>query len=149
MASTRRVLAQVPEHRLTWQPHPRCRSLDGLAAHVIDLVGWALPILHDDAFDLEDAPPHPTPVSSCADMMTRLDKAASRTRTALDRSDAEYKAPWRLTRGGEEVFALPREAAFRMFVLHHLVHHRGQLTVYLRMAEVPVPPIYGMTAEST
>lgn len=145
IASTRRVLAHVPEPRLTWQPHARCRSLDALATHVIDVVGWAAPILGQDAFDLDHAPLAPDPITSCAEIMTRFEAAASRTRTELDRSDAEYKALWRLTRAGTEVFAMPREAAFRAFVLHHLIHHRGQLTVYLRLAEVPVPPVYGLT----
>lgn len=147
IASTRRVLSHLPEQRLTWQPHARCRSLDALATHVIDVVGWAAPILGQDAFDLEHAPPAPDPLTSCAEIMTRFEAAASRTRIELDRSDAEYKALWRLTRGRAEVFAMPREAAFRAFVLHHLIHHRGQLTVYLRLAEVPVPPVYGLTGD--
>lgn len=148
IASTRRVLAHLPEQQLAWRPHAQCRSLGALATHVIDVVGWAGPILGHAGFDLDDAPPHSDPLTSCVEIMTRFETAASRTRTDLDRSDAEHKALWRLTRGSSEVFALPREAAFRAFVLHHVIHHRGQLTVYLRLADVTPPPVYGSTADA-
>lgn len=146
IASTHRVLAHLPEDRLTWRPHPQCRSLGALATHVTDIVGWATPILGHEGFDLDDAPPASDPLTSRAEIMARFEAAASRTRTELDRSDAEHKALWRLTRGGTEIFALPREAAFRAFVLHHVIHHRGQLTLYLRLADVTPPPVYGSTA---
>jgi uncharacterized damage-inducible protein DinB len=65
----------------------------------------------------------------------------------MDKTDAEYVAPWTLTRGGQEIFTVPRVAAFRNFVLHHIIHHRGQLSVYLRLNDVPVPAIYGPSAD--
>lgn len=149
MASTRRLLGCVPEDRLAWTPHERSRTLGALATHLTDIVTWALPILTDAAFDLEQAPMPPPPLRSVRAILSSFDEATARTRSAMDRSDAEYNALWCLKRGGAELFAMPRESAFRAFVLHHLIHHRGQLTVYLRLANVIVPPTYGPTADAT
>ena len=82
-----------------------------------------------------------------ADILSQFDAAIARTRAALDKTDAELGAQWKLTRGDQEMFSLPRTVAFRTFVLYHVVHHRGQLSVYLRLNNVPVPSIYGPTAD--
>src|SRR5207253_265909 len=99
-------------------------------------------ILNDLSFDLADAPPPLEPKTSRAEILAAFDAAARQTRTWLEKTDAELMAPWSLRRGGHEVFTLPRVAAFRTFVLYHVVHHRGQLSVYLRLNDVPVPAIY-------
>ncbi len=79
--------------------------------------------------------------------MATFDEVTAQARACLDKSDAEYLGMWSLTRGGQEVFSMPRLAAFRTFVLYHIVHHRGQLSVYLRLNDIPVPAIYGPTAD--
>ena len=80
-------------------------------------------------------------------MLKLFERSTAATRSLIDKSDSEYMAPWTLKRGGQEMFTLPRLAAFRSFVLNHIIHHRGQLSVYLRLNNVPVPAIYGPSAD--
>ena len=148
VASTRRVLGCLTDVNLTWRPHERARTLGELATHLAHLIDWAAPILAESAFDLERPTDGPAILPSRHAILAAFDAAAARARRGLDRSDAEFKAPWSLTRDGAQVFTMPREAAFRAFVLHHLIHHRGQLTVYLRLLGLEVPPIYGPTADA-
>jgi uncharacterized damage-inducible protein DinB len=148
IASTRRVLTQLPDARLGWTPHERSRTMSALAAHLTDVLSGARVILTAASFDLDDASPPSPPLPSAAGVLAAFEAAAQRTRNDLDRSDAEFKALWCLKRAGVELFVLPREAAFRSFILHHMIHHRGQLTVYLRLVDLPVPAIYGPSADS-
>ena len=142
------MLACVPNDRLAWKPHVLSRSIGALVAHLAEIPGWAMHILEVPVFDLDLAPPAgPEETSVAADFLRRFDEVTARTRRALDRSDAELNATWSLHRGGQELFSMPRSAAFRTLVLGHVVHHRGQLSVYLRLNDIPVPPTYGPTAE--
>jgi uncharacterized damage-inducible protein DinB len=148
IAATRRVLRSLPDDRLSWRPHERSRSVGQLAAHMTDITGWTPHILDVLRFDLDQAPaPSPAPASIVA-VLARFDEDAGRARGMLDRTDGELCAVWSLFRGGQELFCMPRSAAFRTLVLAHLVHHRGQLSVYLRLNDIAVPPIYGPTADS-
>jgi uncharacterized damage-inducible protein DinB len=147
VGATRRVLERLPDDRLAWKPHARSWSMGGLATHLGNLPRWADAILNGTSFDLADAPPRLAERTSRADILAAFDEAAASARTWLDKTDAELAAPWKLTRNGQEVFVVPRLAAFRSFVLNHLIHHRGQLTVYLRLNDVPVPAIYGASAD--
>jgi uncharacterized damage-inducible protein DinB len=147
MGTTRKLLERLPDDKLAWQPHPKSMSLAGLATHLSNLPNWGGIILNDVSFDLANAPPPLQPKGSRAEILAAFDAAAQQTRARLDKTDAELTAPWSLTRGGQEVFTLPRAAAFRTFVLYHLVHHRGQLSVYLRLHDVPLPAIYGPSAD--
>jgi uncharacterized damage-inducible protein DinB len=147
IGTTRKLLERVPDDKLAWRPHPKSMTLAGLATHLSNLPNWGGTILNDLSFDLADAPANLEEKSSRADILTAFDVSAARTRAALDRSDPELLAPWSLKRDGQEVFTLPRVAAFRTFVLYHIVHHRGQLSVYLRLNDVPIPAIYGPTAD--
>ena len=104
-------------------------------------------ILNDPSFDLAEAPPHAPDKTSRADILASFDETRARTRAWMDKADGEYNSPWTLTRGGRQVFSVPRVSAFRSFVLHHIIHHRGQLSVYLRLNDVPVPAIYGPSAD--
>ncbi|HUR34087.1 MAG TPA: DinB family protein [Vicinamibacterales bacterium] len=148
MAATRRLLACVPEDRLAWKPHERSRSIAGLAAHIAQITAWSGPILELLRFDLENAPAAPADPATRAELLGLFAASTARARTLIQRSDAELHAMWQLRHGGQELFSLPRAAAFRTFVLGHVVHHRGQLSVYLRLNDIPVPPIYGPTADS-
>jgi uncharacterized damage-inducible protein DinB len=147
MGTTRKLLERLPDDKLAWKPHEKSMTLGGLATHLGNIPNWAGAILNDTSFDLAAAPPHLADKNSRAEILAAFDQARARTRAWMDRTDAEYVAPWTLTRGGQEVFTVPRVAAFRNFVLHHIIHHRGQLSVYLRLNDVPVPAIYGPSAD--
>jgi uncharacterized damage-inducible protein DinB len=149
MAATRRLMACVPDAKIGWRPHERSRSVGTLIAHMTDVLGWSASILERDRVDLDlvnrDEPEQP---ASMAALCESFIAAATRARAHVDRSDAELSAMWSLTQDGEELFSLPRATAFRSFVLSHVVHHRGQLTVYLRLNDIPVPALYGPTADT-
>jgi uncharacterized damage-inducible protein DinB len=105
-------------------------------------------VLNAFSFDLETMPPRPADAKATSgEILRTFDETCARARSWMDRTDAELVAPWTLTRGGQEMFTLPRVAAFRTFVLHHLIHHRGQLSVYMRLNDLPVPAMYGPSAD--
>jgi uncharacterized damage-inducible protein DinB len=147
IGTTRRLLERLADDRLTWKPHERSMSMGGLATHLSNLPHWGGIILNQAAFDLADAPPPLEELQSRAAILATFDEKSKKTRQSLDRTDAELVAPWSLRRSGQEVFTMPRATAFRTFVLYHIVHHRGQLSVYLRLNEIPVPAIYGPSAD--
>jgi uncharacterized damage-inducible protein DinB len=147
MGTTRRVLERIPDAKFDWKPHEKSMTLGGLATHLSNLPNWGTTILSDMSYDLAAGPPNLTQAFSRAEVLAQFDSAIARTRSALDKTDAELQSQWKLKRGDQELFSLPRSAAFRTFVLYHVVHHRGQLSVYLRLNDVPVPAIYGPTAD--
>ena len=147
MATTKKLLERIPEEKLTWKPHERSRSLGGLGQHVANLPNWGVFILDRTELDLANVPPNPAEPASRAAILELFEDARVKTRKALDKTDAEFAGMWSLKREGQEIFSLPKIAAFRSFVLSHLVHHRGQLSVYLRLNDVPVPAIYGPSAD--
>jgi uncharacterized damage-inducible protein DinB len=147
MATTRKLIERIPDAKLAWKPHDKSMSLGGLATHLANLPLWAGIILNELAFDLADSPPSAEELTTSADVLRTFDRVASRARSWMDKSDAEFMAPWTLKRGGQEVFTVPRIAALRSWVLSHVIHHRGQLSVYLRLNGLPVPSIYGPSAD--
>jgi uncharacterized damage-inducible protein DinB len=150
MATTRRLLARVPEARLDWQPHPKSMALGRLAEHLGDLAMWGTMTLTQSGMDLETMtrPPGHRPAATLAALLAAFDANVTGARAALvGRSDAELAAPWTLRHGSQEFFTLPKAGCWRTFVMSHLVHHRGQLSVYLRLLDVPVPSIYGPSAD--
>jgi uncharacterized damage-inducible protein DinB len=147
MATTRKLLERLPDDKLGWKPHEKSMSLGGLATHLGHIPNWAAHILNDASFDLDGTGLHPEAKTSRRDILTAFDAVTTEARRWLDKSDTEYMDMWSLTRGGREMFSMPRVAAFRTFVLYHIVHHRGQLSVYLRLNDIPVPAIYGPTAD--
>jgi uncharacterized damage-inducible protein DinB len=149
MAATRRVLERVPDTALDWRPHESSFDLGGLASHLAQIPRWGLSILRRDDHDLassDDAPA--SRLEGVAEVLDVFDEHTRHVRAALlEAPDGALAAPWTLRRGARIVMTLPRIAAVRSFVLHHSIHHRGQLTVYLRMQNVPLPPLYGPTAD--
>ena len=147
MGTTRKLLDRLPDDRLSWKPHEKSMALGGLATHLANLPYWGDMILNRPMFDLADAPPNLQALTSRSEVLSLFDDKVKATRGWLDKTDAELVAPWTLKRGGQQMFTMPRIAAFRSFVLSHSIHHRGQLSVYLRLNEVPVPAIYGPSAD--
>ena len=147
MGTTRRLLDRLPDDRLSWKPHEKSMTLGGLATHLANLPYWGDMILNRPMFDLVDAPPNLEAKASRAEVLMCFDERVKATRGWLDKTDAELVAPWTLKRAGQQLFTMPRIAAFRSFVLSHSIHHRGQLSVYLRLNDVPVPAIYGPSAD--
>ena len=147
MSKTRTVLERVPEDRFDWKPHARSVSLGELATHVATLPTWATETLTHSEIDVGGQPPL-SALASRSDILATFDKHVAASRAALtNRTDAELLAMWSLKRNGKTIFSMPKTAVLRSFVLSHLIHHRGQLTVYLRLLDVPVPAIYGPSAD--
>lgn len=147
MGITRKLLDRVPDDNLGWKPHQKSMTLGGLATHLANLPTWGVTILNEPFFDLANAPPNAEEQTSRAAILKLFDDTSKRTRAWMDKSDAEYMGMWGLKRGGQEMFSLPRVAAFKSFVINHIIHHRGQMSVYLRLNDVPVPAIYGPSAD--
>ena len=151
MASTRKALERVPEDKFGWKPHAKSMTLGRLATHVAELTGWVSTALDKDSFDFAPpgAPPYqPQTAASRAAVLELFDKNTAAARTAMAAaSDAQWMQIWTLLNGGKTVFALPRVAVFRSMVMNHMIHHRGQLAVYLRLNDVPVPALYGPSAD--
>lgn len=150
MATTRRLLERVPEQEFGWKPHERSMTLGQLAGHLANIPSWGSVTMKTEFFDLaqagDDARPK-APASRDA-MVAAFDaKVAEARQLIAAATDPEMLARWALKRGVEEMFSMPRIAALRSFVMNHSIHHRGQLSVYLRLQNVPLPPIYGPTAD--
>jgi uncharacterized damage-inducible protein DinB len=150
MATTRRLFERVPEQHFGWKPHEKSMSLGQLAGHLANIPFWADSILRAEFFDLDDMPPdaRPNPPASRDALVKAFaDKVAAARRLIAATGDPEMLARWTLKRGGAEMFSMPRIAALRSFVMNHSIHHRGQLSVYLRLQNVPLPAMYGPTAD--
>jgi len=151
MATTRKLLERVPEAQAEWKPHPKSMSVGQLAIHLADLVNWVDMTVRKTEFDL--APPEgesyvSTAFESSTHLLETFDANVASAREALaGASDADLLASWTLKKGGQELFTMPRIACIRTFVVNHVIHHRGQLSVFLRLLDVPLPPIYGPTAD--
>jgi uncharacterized damage-inducible protein DinB len=147
MISTRKVLERVPDDKREWKPHPKSFSLGALATHVSNLPMWGTETLSKTEFDLTGNPTTPA-LTSTADILAAFDRNVAAARAALvGKSDAELAAMWSLRRNGKTIFSMPRTAIWRSFVMSHVIHHRAQLTVYLRLLDVPVPSLYGPSAD--
>jgi uncharacterized damage-inducible protein DinB len=147
MATTRRLLERVPDDRLDWKPHARSMSLGDLAIHLTNIPMWGRVTIAQPEIDITGDEPQPQ-IRSRADLLAAFDAHVAETRAALTGAgDAELMAMWTLKSKGQQVFSMPKAAVWRGFVMNHLVHHRGQLSVYLRLLDVPLPAIYGPSAD--
>ena len=146
---TRRVLERIPEGQFAWKPHAKSMSLGRLAEHLAELPGWMTGSIKFDSIDMA-APRDAGYVSPAtrAAVLDLFDKNVAEARAALKgRSDAELMAPWTLKAQGKEIFTMPKAIVIRGFVMNHLIHHRGQMSVYLRLQNVAVPSMYGPSAD--
>jgi uncharacterized damage-inducible protein DinB len=149
MASTRRVLERVPDDKLAWKPHEKSFSMGHLASHIANMIMWTVDTMTKTTFDVMTVTPEEMnkAATSRDELLSWFDTNAAAARKALDTSDADYSVPWSLTRGSDVMFTMPRYTCIRSFVLNHVIHHRAQLTVYLRLNNIPVPGLYGPSAD--
>lgn len=144
--STKRILESIPEDKLTWKPHEKSMSLGQLGFHIATNPGLMADIAVPDEFEFpEMETPQP---SSKAEILTTLEEGLQHAKEILNGfDDQKLMATWKLMQKGSEIMAMPRVGVVRSFLLNHLYHHRGQLSVYLRLLDVPVPSVYGPTAD--
>jgi uncharacterized damage-inducible protein DinB len=147
METTRRVLERVPSDRLDWSPHPKSMTLKELAGHVLELASWGVRI--DDA-SFEVGTRKRPEFDSVNELLAQFDEAVAASRGSIARkSDEDLRERFTVTRGGTTYFQMSKASLLRRVFLNHLIHHRGQLSVYLRCNDVPLPPIYGPSADET
>jgi uncharacterized damage-inducible protein DinB len=149
MGLTRRALERVPDGQFEWRPHPTSVTLGRLAEHLTEMPQWAMMTMTQDGIEMTtQRPPEYVRPASRAAVLAQFDTYLKAGRPmVVGRTDGEFMAPWTLKAGGKEVFTMPKIAVMRNFVLNHMIHHRGQFTVYLRMLGVPVPSIYGPSGD--
>ena len=151
MAKTRKALERAPGDKFSWKPHEKSFSFMELANHLARLPGWGAATLRTESMDLDPEkgefvppPPSETPEGVLAD----FDRNVSEFRSALEEaSDEDLVKTWTLKHGGQELFTMPRLAVVRGMILNHIIHHRGQFTLYLRLNDLPVPALYGPSAD--
>ena len=146
--TTKRVLERVPSDKLSWSPHAKSMSLGQLALHVATIPGNLTKLTQFDEFDAAQANFNPPQPKDRSEILTALEESVRSAEGYLGTMvDTFASASWRLTMGGQELFSKPRIAVLRSVMLNHWYHHRGQLSVYLRLLDVPVPVIYGRSAD--
>ncbi len=148
MRNTRRTLERVPFEKADWRPHGKSPTLGGLAVHLAMLPRLAVPVLTATELDITTAGSKDAAPDSTTALLQRFDACTAAARTALlGLDDDDIRTPWTLRVGERELWTMPRLAAYRAFVMNHLVHHRAQIGVYLRLNDVAVPAIYGPSAD--
>ena len=153
MAITRRLIERFPDGHASWTPHPKSMPLGRLASHVAQLSGWIPQILETDELDFMPVGGpawQPLILDTRIAILELLDRGTADSHQALARAeDARLMEPWKLLAAGRVLFEGPRVGALRGLVISHIIHHRGQLSVYLRLLDVPLPGIYGPSADES
>lgn len=151
MANTRKTLERVPDDKLGWKPHEKSMTMGGLATHLANIFSWVTSTMEKDSLDLA---PQGVPIAPLAQASSRkevlemFDKNVAAARAAIAAAgDDHLRKPWSLLHTGKTILTLPRIAVLRSFIMNHSIHHRAQLGVYLRLNNVPVPAIYGPSAD--
>lgn len=148
LASTRRALERVPDEHLTWRPHDKSMTLGRLATHLAQLPGLAISVARDAELDLATSRPGPSQLASRDEILRTFDRNVETLRAAFAAlDDAALVESWTMRFGDRVVLSAPRAAAMRRMGISHIIHHRAQLTVYLRELGVPVPGLYGPSAD--
>jgi len=152
MANTSKTLERVPDEKFGWKPHDKSFPMGALATHLANLPSWGSVTLSSDSFDLapEGKPVKAPELNSTKEVLQKFDENAAATRAAiLAASNEELFKHWTLQSNGNTIMTLPKIAVLRSFVMNHMIHHRAQLGVYLRLNDIPVPSIYGPSADET
>lgn len=145
---TRALLERLPEASLAWRPHPRSFTLAGLGTHLARLPHWGARILAQEFHDLAMGGGAREAMTSRADILALFDRHVAEWDAAIASADpAALDAPWQLRHGATVLASMSHADAVDQYLLHHMIHHRGQLTVYLRLLDVPLLPLYGPTAD--
>ena len=150
-AMTKSVLERCPEAKFDFKPHAKSWELIKLANHLANLPSWTMITMKQDVFDV--APPGAEPykeelATTTAALVAKFDKNTADARAAIaEASDADFAKIWTMQKGGQDIFSMPKMVCLRSFVINHGIFHRGQLAVYLRMIDVPVPALYGPSAD--
>lgn len=146
--TTRRLIERVPEAAFAWKPHEKSMTLSRLASHVPELLGWIKTIIAQDEWDFSGGDYRPPSPSTVSQLLELFDQNVNVALALLEnQTDESLLSHWRLKNGETVLLDLPRVTALRTVVMNHVIHHRGQLSVYLRLLDVPLPPIYGPTAD--
>jgi len=152
MANTRKTLERVPDERFAWKPHQKSFPMGNLAGHLANLPSWGSLTISSDSFDMAPGgqPLQAPELSSTKDVLEKFDENVAATRSAITgASDADLFKPWTLMSNGSTILTMPKIAVLRNFVMNHMIHHRAQLGVYLRLNDIPVPAIYGPSADES
>jgi uncharacterized damage-inducible protein DinB len=150
MAVTRKVLERVNEAQFGWKPHEKSMTLGRLATHVAEIPRWSQTILTEPEFNMIDGQYDRSSAATVAEVLALFDAQVTAARGLLaPRTDPELMSTWTFKRNGQELFGMPRAAAWRSWVMNHVIHHRGQLSVYLRQTGSKVPAIYGPSADES
>jgi len=149
---TRQHLESIPDGKLGWKPHEKSYSIGELGSHLANLPNWVMMTLGQDEFDLNpadgDGGGQQPGYGSVAEMVAALDENVDAARRMIESTtDETFMSNWSLLNGGEVIFTMPKLAVLRVFVMDHMIHHRGQMTVYLRLLDVPVQQTFGPTAD--
>ena len=151
MEITRKCLERVPEDKFGWKPHEKSMDFVTLASHIAEMASWATTTVNTDELDFapEGGAPYEMFVAKTnEELLAKFDQTVTEARTALAGcSDDEFSKPWSLKAGGQVLFTMPKISTIRGMVISHIIHHRGQLSVYLRLNDIPVPSIYGPSAD--
>lgn len=151
MSNTRKALERVPDDKLAWKPHDKSMTLGRLAGHLAELPSWGMATMGADSLDIAPpgAPPQPgLTAKSRQEALDIFDKNVAAARAAIaGASDEVLMKPWSLLKGGRTLMTMPKIAVLRSFVMNHMIHHRAQLGVFLRLNNIPVPAIYGPSAD--
>ena len=153
MANTRKTLERAPEDKWDWKPHEKSTAMGGLATHLTNIPMWAIYTIDQDSLDLAPGG-KPLPGAELAksqtELLTLFDTNTAKARAAIaGASDADLFKPWTLMANGKTILTMPKIAVLRGFIMNHMIHHRAQLGVYLRLNDIPVPSIYGPSADES
>jgi uncharacterized damage-inducible protein DinB len=147
MANTRKTIERIPDDKLAWKPHQKSMTMGRLAEHLSELPGWAAETMNKTSIDISQ-PFERKIATSIRATLEGFDRNVANARTAIGSADdAAFMQPWSLMAGDKAIFTMPKMAVMRSFVMNHIIHHRAQLGVYLRLNDIAVPSIYGPSAD--
>lgn len=147
MAGTRKMLERLPDGQFDYQPHPKSMTMGRLASHVAEMAGWGGHTLSTELLELP-AGMQPYSATTRQELLDMFDKNVVETRALLEKaSDEDWQKTWTMKFGGKTILSMPRVAVWRGVVMNHLIHHRAQLSVYLRLVDVEIPGMYGPSAD--